>query len=113
VVISRLDRRAFPEAVDFVTSPGHHAKGRDRRELGMPGAGPTRVVTDKAILEPESPGGELMLSAVYPGIQPEDVAGAVGWKLRNRSHLTQVAPPTGRELHLLRDVLDPARVYLT
>src|SRR5918992_404093 len=30
VVISRLDRRAFPEAVDFVTSPGHHTRGRDR-----------------------------------------------------------------------------------
>src|SRR5215207_1720607 len=47
VVISRLDRRAFPETVDFITSPGHHARGRSRRELGMPGSGPTRVVTDK------------------------------------------------------------------
>lgn len=112
VVISRLDRRTFPEAVDFITSPGHHPKGRSRRELGMPGAGPTRVVTDKGILEPEAPGGELMLSAVYPGIQPEEVARSVGWQLRSRSQLTQVEPPTDRELHLLRDVLDPARIYL-
>ena len=51
VVISRLSRRAFPEQVDFVTSPGHLVRGRTRRELGMPGAGPVKVVTDKAILE--------------------------------------------------------------
>jgi glutaconate CoA-transferase, subunit B len=48
VVISRLSRRAFPEIVDFVTSPGHRAHGHSRRELGMPGAGPVKVVTDKA-----------------------------------------------------------------
>src|SRR5919106_4119558 len=30
VVVSRLDRRAFPQSVDFVTSPGHHTRGRDR-----------------------------------------------------------------------------------
>jgi glutaconate CoA-transferase subunit B len=112
VVVSRLDQRAFPESVDFVTSPGHHTRGRPRRDLGMPGDGPTRVVTDKGILEPEAPGGELMLAAVYPGVRPEDVAGAIGWKLSTRSNLTQVAPPTGRELHLLRNVLDPHRVYL-
>ena len=41
----------FPRQVDFVTSPGHRMRGRPRRELGMPGAGPVKVVTDKAILE--------------------------------------------------------------
>ena len=112
VVVSRLDRRAFPATVDFVTSPGHQTKGRPRSDLGMPGAGPTRVVTDKGILEPEAPGGELVLSALYPGIEPEDVAASVGWPLRSRVALTQVAPPTTRELHLLRAVLDPERVYL-
>jgi glutaconate CoA-transferase subunit B len=112
VVVSRVDRRAFPEAVDFVTSPGHHVKGRDRRHLGIPGAGPTRVVTDKGILEPETPGGELMLSAVYPGVQAADIAACVGWPLKIRSDLTPVAPPTQRELNHLRNVLDPDRVYL-
>src|SRR5215216_5955718 len=48
LVVTRLEHRGFPETVDFVTSPGHRSKGATRRELGMPGAGPTRVVTDKA-----------------------------------------------------------------
>src|SRR5215207_3593729 len=62
VVISRLDRRVFPERVDFITSPGHRSRGRSRRELGMPGCGPTRVVTDKAVLEPNPVSGELQLA---------------------------------------------------
>src|SRR5918912_578077 len=47
LIVSRLSKRAFPEQVDFVTSPGHRVRGHSRRELGMPGAGPVKVITDK------------------------------------------------------------------
>jgi glutaconate CoA-transferase subunit B len=112
VVISRLDRRAFPEAVDFITSPGHQAKGRTRREHGMPGAGPTKVVTDKAVLEADGVSGELELAALYPGVEIAEVVERIGWRLRTRERLTQIEPPTERELYLLREVLDPKRLYL-
>ena len=112
VVISRLDQRAFPENVDFITSPGHRAKGQSRRELGMPGAGPVKVVTDKAILEANEASGELELAALYPGVEVPEVAEGIGWKLRVRDRLTRVEPPSSQELHLLRDVLDPQRLYL-
>jgi glutaconate CoA-transferase, subunit B len=112
VIVSRLDRRAFPEQVDFITSPGQCSKGRRRRELGMPGAGPTRVITDKAILEAEPETGELVLAAVYPGVEAADVEQRVGWPLRSHSSLQRVEPPSDRELELLRNVLDPERLYL-
>lgn len=112
LVISRLSRRAFPERVDFVTSPGHRMAGRTRRELGMPGAGPVRVVTDKGILDADSETGELVLAALYPGVTVEEVRAGVGWPLRSRDRLAAVAPPTTAELELLRDVLDPKRLYL-
>lgn len=112
VVITRLDRRVFPERVDFVTSPGHRANGQSRQELGMPGAGPTRVVTDKAVLEAEADSGELILASLYPGIEPAEVAAGVGWPLRSRARLTHAEPPSARELHLLREVLDPKHLYL-
>jgi glutaconate CoA-transferase subunit B len=112
VVVSRLDRRAFPQAVDFVTSPGHFTKGQSRADLALPGAGPTRVVTDKALLEVESESGELVLSALYPGVQADEVKKGVGWPLRCRAHVDLVEPPSQRDLHLLREVLDPQRLYL-
>ena len=113
LVVSRLSPRAFPAEVDFITSPGHRMKGRDRRELGIPGAGPVRVVTDKAILEVDPGTGELVLAALYPGVTPDDVQAGVGWALRRRPEPADVAPPTARELQLLREVLDPRRLYLS
>jgi glutaconate CoA-transferase subunit B len=112
VVISRLDRRVFPESVDFVTSPGHRARGKSRTELGMPGAGPVKVITDKAVLEAEAESGELVLASLYPGVDVDEVTAGVGWALRSRTQLEEVEPPTQRELSLLREVLDPQRVYL-
>jgi glutaconate CoA-transferase, subunit B len=112
LVITRLDRRGFPAAVDFVTSPGQRSKGRTRQEWGMPGAGPTRVVTDKAILEIDPEEGELVLAALYPEVDCSEVTVNVAWPLRSRSRLAEVDPPSNHELQLLRQVLDPQRLYL-
>ena len=112
VVISRLDRRVFPERVDFVTSPGLRAKGGGRAELGIPGAGPTRVITDKAVLEADPETGELVLGGLYPGIDSAEVAAGVCWPLRSRANPDEILPPSKNELHLLREVLDPKRLYL-
>ncbi len=111
LVMAKLDRRAFPEQVDFLTSPGHRCRGIPRRELGLPGAGPVKVITDKAVLEADGTG-ELVLMAVYPGVRLDDVRAGVGWPLRVRTTLLEVAPPGARELQLLREVLDPQRLYL-
>jgi len=113
LVVSRLNPRSFPAEVDFITSPGQRSRGRSRRELGMPGAGPVKVVTDKAILEADPASGELVLTGLYPGVTVEDVKAGVGWPLRARAGLDAVAGPTGEELRLLRDVLDPRRLYLS
>jgi glutaconate CoA-transferase subunit B len=112
VAIARLSRRAFPEAVDFITSPGHRMRGRTRPELGMPGAGPVRVITDKGILESETDTGELVLAAVYPGVGADEVRSCVGWPLRCSEPVTVVEPPGAEDLRLLREVLDPAGLYL-
>jgi glutaconate CoA-transferase, subunit B len=87
-------------------------RGRTRAELGMPGAGPLRVVTDKAILEADQTTGELVLSALYPGVGRDDVRALVGWPLRCRDRIREVEPPAAEELRLLREVLDPRGLYL-
>jgi glutaconate CoA-transferase subunit B len=112
VVISRLSRRAFPEAVDFLTSPGHRMRGHTRSELGMPGAGPVRVITDKGILEADVESGELVWAALYPGVTADEVRACTGWSLRCRDPLREVDPPNPEDLRLLRDVLDPRGLYL-
>lgn len=112
LIISRLNPRAFPAEVDFLTSPGQRCRGKSRAELGMPGAGPIKVITDKGILENDHATGEMMLTALYPGVTVDEVKSNVGWPLRAREALGAVAAPTGEELRLLREVLDPKKLYL-
>ena len=98
LIIAKLSARAFPERVDFVTSPGHRV---------------AKVITDKGVLERDQESGELVLAGLYPGIEPAAVQGAVGWSLRARARLERLEPPTSVELQVLREVLDPHQLYLT
>jgi glutaconate CoA-transferase, subunit B len=112
LIVSKLSPRAFPERVDFITSPGHRSNGRSRKELGLPGAGPLKVITDKGILEADEATGEMVLAALYPDVAAAEMQAGVGWELRRRSPLGKVDPPTAVELRLLREVLDPRRLFL-
>lgn len=78
----------------------------------MPGAGPVKVITDKGILENDPATGEMVLTAIYPGVTVDDVKANVGWPLEVRAALPVVAPPTVEELRLLREVLDPKKLFL-
>ena len=112
LIVAKLSPRAFPARVDFVTSPGQRCGERSRRELGMPGAGPVKVITDKAILEADPATGEMVLAALYPGVTADEVQQGVGWPLSRRPRLAAVAAPTEADLRLLREVLDPQKHYL-
>ena len=51
----------------------------------MPGAGPVKVITDKGILAADADTGELVLAALYPGVEADEVRAGVGWPLRSAS----------------------------
>ncbi len=112
LIIARLSPRTFPGDVEFITSPGHRPLGGTRTSLGMPGAGPTRIITDKAILAADPETGEMELAALYPGVEVDDVRRGVGWPLVVREVLETVPEPTAHELQLLRERLDPQRLFL-
>lgn len=105
LVISKLEKPAFPADVDFVTSPGHSYRGKRRETFGLPGAGPVRVVTDRGILDADARTGELVLTALFPGHTLDDVRSRVGWDLRIREPLEEVEGPSRDVLELLRGKL--------
>lgn len=96
------DPRAFVERLDFVTSVGFAGGGDARRRLGLPGRGPTAVVTDLGLLRPDPVTRELELVATYPGVQVEEVRRRTGWALKVSEALTTLPPPTELELDTLR-----------
>jgi glutaconate CoA-transferase subunit B len=106
-VIMPQSTRSFVERIDFVTSPGH--LGGSRPE-GW-GAGPTVVVTGLGIYQFSDATGEMELASLHPGVTVEDARSNTAWDLRIAEDVAETPPPTGEELRLIRDELDPAGAY--
>jgi len=104
VVVMRQRARAFVEQVDFVTSVGFGTGPDDRELLGLRGRGPTRVITDLGVLEPDPEAKELVLTAVHAGVTVEEVRAQTGWELQVSADLEVTAAPTEAELAALRSM---------
>ncbi len=111
LLIMRMSKRAFVETCDFVTSPGHRAaNGKTRRELGLPGGGPTRLITDLGVFDFDATG-EAVLTELAQGVTVEQVQAACGWTVRCAAQLEPM--PTVDEAVAARlRALDPQRLYL-
>ena len=104
IIVARQTRNRFVDRVDFVTSVGHGAGGDERRRLGLRGGGPTAVITDLGVLEPDPVTRELVLTRVHPGVSTSDAQAATGWELRVAATLEETHPPTEEELCVLREL---------
>jgi glutaconate CoA-transferase subunit B len=101
-IILRQSKRAFVERLDFITSIGHATGSGSRARLGIPGLGPTRVITDLGVLEPEPRSSELTLTSIHPGVTVEQVRAATGWSLAVAPDLRTTPPPDAAALAALR-----------
>ncbi len=102
LMVLRHSRRNFVGALDFVTTLGHGSGPRDRAALGLPGAGPTAVITDLGVLRPDPLTAELVLTDLHPGVTSDQVREATGWDLKEADRVGVTAPPTAAELAALR-----------
>lgn len=103
-IIMTMGRRAFVETLPFITSMGHGPTGRERRSFGLKTKGPTRLVTDLCIFEPEAETCEMTVVATHPGVRREVIIENCGWTPRFASDLTETAAPSDIELAVLRDM---------
>ncbi len=112
VILLPQKRNKFPEKLDFRTSVGYLEGGRSREELGAPGKGPERVITNLGVygFDPESR--EMVLEAIHPGVTLEEVKAEVSWPLRVKEPLATTTLPDPTALRLLREELDPKGIYL-
>ncbi len=110
-IITPHQKRRFPEKVDFTTSAGFLSGRIEREKSGARGGGPQAVVTHLCIMEPDE-NGELILTALHPGVSVEKVQENTGWVLKTAPQIRITEPPTAEELKILREELDPDGIYL-
>jgi len=111
IIIAKHEKRRFPEKVDYVTSPGWLEGGSSRRESGLVRGGPDVVVTTMGVIRFRPDTRLPFLERFHPGLAPEAVAAETGFALDVRG-ARETSPPTDEELRILRDVVDPERVFL-
>jgi glutaconate CoA-transferase, subunit B len=110
-IMTPHQKRRFPERVDFVTSAGFLNGRAERDAVGVRGGGPQAVVTNLGILTPDETG-EMVLSAIHPGVEVDQVRQNTGWALKVLDDLRVTEPPSAEELRILREELDPDHIYL-
>ena len=97
-------RRGFVDKIDFVTSLGHGEGGDHRARLGVTTKGPTKLITDLCIFEPDPLSKEMTVTSIHPGVAREVIEANTSWPVRFAASVAETPVPTARELDVLRDL---------
>ena len=113
IILMQHEKRRFLEKVDFITTPGYLAGPGAREAAGLPpGTGPYRVVTSLAVMGFHPGTKRMMLLKVQPGVAVKQVVQNTGFDLLLADRVEENEPPTAEELRILREEVDPERIYL-
>jgi glutaconate CoA-transferase subunit B len=103
-IIMSQSKRSFVDKLDFITSLGHGAGYGDRERLGAKTKGPTKLVTDLAVFEPDAETKEMTVVSIHPGVTREQIQENTGWAVRYAANVGETPAPTGQELAVLREL---------
>ncbi len=110
VIIMRHEARKLNETISFITSPGYLRGNGERERMGLRG-GPNRLITDKAVFgfDPESK--RMRLESIHPGITLKEVLANMNFQPIVPDYLPITEPPTAEQIRLIREEIDPKRMY--
>jgi glutaconate CoA-transferase subunit B len=110
IIIIRHEARKLKERVSFITSPGYLDGGDSRARAGLMG-GPRRVITDKAVFGFHSESKRMQLLSIHPGNTLDDVLNTMGFLPIIPEKVPFTEPPNDEQIRLIRDELDPRKMY--
>jgi len=111
VIIIPHQRRKFPTKISYLTSPGYINGPGSREKYGLKGKGPTKVITDLAVLGFDSESKKMKIESLHPGVSLKEVEENTGFKLLIPDDIPYTELPTVNEIRLIRKI-DPSRIYL-
>ncbi len=110
VMIMRHEARKLNEAVSFITSPGYLRGDGERASLGLCG-GPSRVITDKAVLGFDPDSKRMRIESIHPDSSLEEVLSNMSFQPIVPDNLPVTEPPTAEQVRLIREEIDPKGNY--
>jgi glutaconate CoA-transferase subunit B len=110
IIIMNHERRRFTPKVHYTTSPGFGEGGDWRQQQGLPGGGPSRMITSLGVFSFDPVDHEMILSSYHPGVSIEEIKNETGWPLRVATDVRETNPPSEAELTAVRKY-DPKKVW--
>jgi glutaconate CoA-transferase subunit B len=101
-IIMNQTPRSFVDKLEFITSLGHGEGGDHRARLGLTTKGPTKLITDLCVFEPDPQTKEMTVVSIHPGVTRDRIDGNTGWTVRYAADMKETSAPTPRELETLR-----------
>ncbi len=112
LLIVMHQRRKFVERLNYLTTPGYLDGADSRKRAGLVGGGPSRLITDLAVLDFEPGSRRMRLQSLHPGVTVEEVQDNTGFPLVIPDTVPATALPSSEQVHLLRERIDPEGGYL-
>jgi glutaconate CoA-transferase subunit B len=72
--------------------------------MGIATKGPTKLITDLAIFEPDPASKEMTVTAIHPGVTRGEIAANTGWPVHYAATVEETPAPTAQELSVLREL---------
>ncbi|MGC3980925.1 MAG: CoA-transferase subunit beta [Steroidobacteraceae bacterium] len=103
-IIMAQSKRSFVGKLDFITSLGHGEGGDHRQRLGARTKGPSRLITDLCVFEPDPTSREMTVVSIHPGVTREQIQENTGWTVKFAADVKETPAPTEKELSVLREL---------
>jgi glutaconate CoA-transferase subunit B len=103
-IIMAQSKRSFAAKLDFITSMGHGEGGDHRARLGLKTKGPTKLLTDLCVFEPDPDSKEMTVTSIHAGVTRDQINDNTGWPVRYAANVAETKPPTAEELGILREL---------
>jgi glutaconate CoA-transferase subunit B len=112
VMMPRHDSRTIVEKVDYIAGVGYPGGLEGRKKLGLTSGGPELVITPKCIFDFDKTEGRMKVRSIHPGVTVEDLRQSTGFDLGDLAGVPETPAPTGEELSIIRNDIDPRGILL-
>lgn len=112
IIMMQHEKRRFVPDMPYITSPGWLDGPEGRARAGLPvNRGPLAVVTDLGVMRFDEGTKRMYLAGYYPFTTPEEIQENTGFEVE-LSRAVPLPEPDERVIRLLREDIDPGKIFL-